>query len=154
MNCITLFSLFQNCFTVYPHPPCNATWLSSCEQHNSLFPTLTFNCLLTVSSGKCKDVSTVGDRDKLMIWISLSSHKNVEPPRPPVLFRGKGKGKQSLKPTARAVPLLQGGRVDHHLKVYSWSLHTVKKLQSNKKIWKQQQPPKKFNFWFFTPLTG
>lgn len=156
MNCITLFSLLQNGFTVYPHPPCNATWLSSCEQDNSLFPTLTFNCLLTVSSGKCKDVSTVGDRDKLMIWISLSSLKNLEPP-PHVLFRGKGKGKQSLKPTARAVHLLQGGRVDHHLKVYSCSLHTVKKLQSNT-VWfknlKTTATPKKFNFWFFTPLTG
>lgn len=144
MNCINLFSLLQNGFTVYPHPPCNATWLSSCEQDNSLFPTLTFNCLLTVSSGKCKDVSTVGDRDKLMIWISLSSLKNLEPP-PLFYLEVKVKENKVWNQLQEQCISCRGGGLTiiwRFTAAVCTLLKSFNQTQFDLKIWKQQQPQK------------
>lgn len=128
MNCITLYSWLQTCFTVCLHAPCKAAWLTSCVQDYSVFPILTFVCLLTVSCGKKR-------RHFKSVWLwwtyhlnFLSGYTNCSPQIP---FKGKGKWKISLKSTARAEHLLQGGRVDHHLRVFSGSLHTVKKRSFN-----------------------
>lgn len=127
IKCLILFSLLQNYFRFYPHPPCNATWLISCLQDN-FFPSLL--------SAYCKQWENQKTSWERGIPMQMQTHDSLHHHSIYILkiqkhfsycqFKSKVGGKQSS--TARAVHHLQGGRVDHHLEASNCNLHTIQKL--------------------------